>query len=151
MPLPVKDRIVFGTDFSEVSERALESVFDLARALGASVDVVHVYSISAFNLPIEGAVMPSATHLSKLMNELQEQLDALLARHANAGVPLEGHLRAGSPEEELVRFAGEVQARMIAVGTHGRRGAAHAFLGSVAERVVRHADRPVLTVRPPHG
>jgi nucleotide-binding universal stress UspA family protein len=141
-------RIVFGTDFSEVSEQALTSVLSLARTLGATVDLVHVYALPAFSLPIEGAVMPTASYTAKLTDGLQQQLDQTLARHAGAGVPLQGHLRAGTPHEELVQTARETQADVIAVGTHGRKGAAHAFLGSVAERTVRHADRPVLTVRP---
>jgi len=142
------DKIVFGTDFSEVSERALGRVIDLARTLGASVDVVHVYALPAFNLPLEGAVMSTAAYAAKLTDRLQASLDAALARHRDAGVPLHGHLRAGTAHEELVAIAGELGADLIAIGTHARSGAAHAFLGSVAERVVRHADRPVLTLPP---
>lgn len=141
-------RIVFGTDFSEVSDQALARVLELARTLGASVDVVHVYTLPAFNLPLEGAVMPTAAYAAKLTDGLQQSLDATLARHAGAGVPLRGHLRAGSPHEELVQSARDMGADVIAVGTHGRKGAAHAFLGSVAERTVRTADRPVLTLPP---
>jgi nucleotide-binding universal stress UspA family protein len=140
--------ILFGTDFSEVSESALVRVLDLARAVGASVDVVHVYALPVFNLPIEGAVMPTATYAAKLTDRLQQSLDATLARYGGAGVPLQGHLRTGAPHDELVRAAGELGADVIAIGTHARTGAAHAFLGSVAERVVRHADRPVLTLPP---
>jgi nucleotide-binding universal stress UspA family protein len=141
-------KIVFGTDFSEVSERALDRLLELARALAASVDVVHVYALPSFNLPIEGAVMPTAAYAAKLTDRLQESLDAALARHRDAGVPLQGHLRAGNAHEELVLVAGELGADLIAIGTHARTGAAHAFLGSVAERVVRGADRPVLTLPP---
>lgn len=141
------DRIVFGSDFSEVSERALGRVVEFARSLGASVDIVHVYALTAFTLPIEGAVISTPAYLAKLTDHLQQQLDALVARHAGA-VDVRGHLIAGTAHEELVRVAGELDAGLIAVGTHGRTGAAHAFLGSVAERIIRRADRPVLTVRP---
>lgn len=141
-------RIVFGTDFSELSDRALSRVLELASSLGASVDLVHVYALPTFSLPIEGAVMPTASYAAKLTDRLQQALDEAVARHAAAGVPIQGHLRAGTPHEELVQTAREVGADVIAVGTHGRTGAAHAFLGSVAERTVRHADRPVLTLRP---
>jgi nucleotide-binding universal stress UspA family protein len=141
-------RIVFGTDFSELSERALLRALEFARTLGATVDVVHVYGLPAFNLPIEGAVIPTATYAAKLTDGLQRSLDATLARHGQAGVPIRGHLRAGTPHEELVQAARELGADLIALGTHARTGAAHAFLGSVAERVVRNADRPVLTLPP---
>ena len=141
-------RIVFGTDFSDVSDQALTRVLEFARTLGASIELVHVYSLPSFSLPIEGAVIPPATYAAKLTDRLQQSLDATLARHGSSGVVMHGHLRAGMPHEELVQIARDTEADVIAVGTHARKGAVHAFLGSVAERTIRHADRPVLTVPP---
>jgi len=58
-----------------------------------------------------------------------------------------GARRIGSPAEEILRLAGEAHADLIVLGTHGRRGLSHFLLGSVAERVLRQAPCPVLTVR----
>jgi nucleotide-binding universal stress UspA family protein len=62
--------------------------------------------------------------------------------------PVSRHTAVGRPFEEIVRFAKEHQIDLIVIGSHGRRGLSHLLLGSVAERVVRIAGCPVLTVRP---
>jgi nucleotide-binding universal stress UspA family protein len=79
-------RIVFGHDFSELSERALGRVIALARALDASVDIVHVYALTAFMLPVEGAVISTPAHVVRVTDHLQDLLDGCLERHAGAGV-----------------------------------------------------------------
>jgi nucleotide-binding universal stress UspA family protein len=141
-------KIVVGTDFSDASARALDYACDLARALSASIDLVHAVDVPAITLPIEGAVMSTADHVAKLSIDAQAQLDTVLAGRANRGVALRGHVRTGVADSELVSYAEEVGADLIVVGTHGRTGVAHVLLGSVAERVVRTARCPVLSVRP---
>lgn len=142
----VIDRIVIGSDFSDTSDRALAYGIDLAARLGARVDVVHAYGLPSFALPIEGAVMTGASHAAELSGRLGEQLNALVDRHRTTAVPLDGHLRIGAPDDELLAFAAATGGKLIVVGTHGRTGAAHLLLGSVAERVVRKSPLPVLTV-----
>jgi nucleotide-binding universal stress UspA family protein len=139
-------KIVVGTDFSEASERALVFALDLAERTGASVELVHAYALPSFNLPLEGAVMPSASHMVDLSNRLQDLLNGSVARHSHRGLPLSGHLRNGVPHEELCSYALQAGADLIVIGTHGHTGALHALLGSVAERVLRVASCPVLTV-----
>ncbi|MDH5673827.1 MAG: universal stress protein [Myxococcales bacterium] len=138
--------IVVGVDFSEVSNRALSYALELAEGLHARVTVVHAYSLNAFNLPIEGAIISTAAQATQISEALQEKLDALLARHQDAKVELHGSLRLGQAYEEVIAVAEEQDAELIVIGTHGRRGAAHALMGSVAERIVRMAERPVLTI-----
>ncbi len=140
------EKIVVGTDFSDASEHALEVALDLAQRVGASVDLVHAYGLPSFTLPLEGALMPSASHTTELSARFQDLLDAAVARHAARGVPLRGHLRTGVAHEELWGFAREIGADLIVIGSHGRSGAAHMLLGSVAERVLRVAGCAVLTV-----
>jgi nucleotide-binding universal stress UspA family protein len=57
-------------------------------------------------------------------------------------------MRRGNPHDEITRYAADEQADMIVMATHGRTGLAHVLLGSVAEKVVQHADIPVLTIKP---
>ena len=142
----VIDSIVIGTDFSETSERALAYAIELAGRLGARVDVVHAYGLPSFALPIEGAVMAGAAQVAGLSVRLGEGMKELVDRHRTTAVPLDGHLRVGAPDDELLAFAAETGGKLIVVGTHGRTGAAHLLLGSVAERVVRRSTVPVLTV-----
>jgi nucleotide-binding universal stress UspA family protein len=139
-------KIVVGTDFSEISERALGLALDLAERSEGTVELVHAYASPSFNLPIEGAVMASASYAAEQSGKLQAQLDATVARHSHRGLRISTHLRNGVAYEELCNFARQVGADLIVVGTHGRSGPAHALLGSVAERVLRLADCPVLTV-----
>ena len=145
----VIDRIVIGTDFSDTSERALAYAIDLAGQLGARIDVVHAYGLPSFALPIEGAVMAGASQAADLSVRLGDQLKEVVDRHRTAAIPLDGHLRVGAPDDELLAFAAETGGKLIVVGTHGRTGAAHLLLGSVAERVVRRSPLPVLTVGKP--
>jgi nucleotide-binding universal stress UspA family protein len=75
----------------------------------------------------------------------------LVAKQKASGVPVEGMVRVGPPADEVQRAAEEVKADLIVVGTHGRRGLARAFLGSVAEIVVRTSTRPVVVVPSPQA
>ena len=78
----------------------------------------------------------------------EESLDAVAATGEARGVPVERHLRRGRPHEEILDAASDYGADLIVMGTHGRTGVGR-FLaaGSVAERVVRHSEAPVLTAR----
>ncbi|MGE5849127.1 MAG: universal stress protein, partial [Candidatus Methylomirabilota bacterium] len=74
---------------------------------------------------------------------LQEVADA----GARAGVPVETRVVTGIPYDDILRIGAELRADLIIMGTHGRTGVSHLFMGSVAEKVVRRAPCPVLTVR----
>ena len=139
-------RILSPVDFSDTSEHALSYAIDLASRLGADVQLVHVYQIPAYALP-DGALIAQPDYIAKLTDELQRELDDLVRRFSGHEVKLEGHLVQGVPYVEITRVAKEKGADMIVMGTHGRTGLKHLLLGSVAERVVRTAEVPVLTVR----
>jgi nucleotide-binding universal stress UspA family protein len=76
-------------------------------------------------------------------------LERVTAKRKGGKVPVEAILREGVPWEEITKVADEVDADIIVIGTHGRKGLARALLGSVAENVVRTATRPVLTIHGP--
>lgn len=77
----------------------------------------------------------------------EAQLSALVAEAQTAGVDAVAQIRTGVPAESIVEAAREAKAELIVVGTHGRTGFERLVLGSVAERVVREAPCPVLTVK----
>lgn len=139
-------RILCPVDFSEPSEQALRYAIDLAQRFGASVKLLHVYQIPTYALP-DGALLARPDFLAELTTELQKQMDALIRRYNDHGVSLEGEVREGIPFQEIDRVAEDEHADMIVMATHGRTGLKHVLLGSVAERVVRTAKVPVLTVR----
>lgn len=134
-------RIVVGVDFNEPSLAALAYARSLATAFGSSISLVHV-------------IQPPATEVYAYSKELvdkweQSAYDRLwellpAAERTERGGRAE--VRIGSAVEEILSFAEERTADLIVLGTHGRGPIGHLFLGSVAERVVRRARCPVLTV-----
>jgi nucleotide-binding universal stress UspA family protein len=140
-------RILVGHDFSETAESALGLAIDLAQKLKARVVIVHAYEIPVYSFP-EGVVL-TADAVGSIHEVARKALEGVVGRMHRPGLTVEGMLRQGPAWSEIVAAANETRADLIAIGTHGRRGLAHALLGSVAEKVVRTAPCPVLTVRGP--
>lgn len=149
--------IVVGTDFSPYSERALRAAYEQARHHpSAELHLAHASSAGI------DSVFPAPAPLSKLGEAPLENLDALkersvehldafiatLAPAERANVRFIAHVLHDTPLEALTWLASELQADLIVVGTHGRRGVARWLLGSVADGVVRQASCPVLVVPP---
>jgi nucleotide-binding universal stress UspA family protein len=133
----IPERIVVGTDFSEVSDEALRVAANLAHAWNASLAIVHVY-----DAPHPYPVPLDETLRADLRAKLEAQCDVARA-HVRE---VTAHLREGAPWTQIIALAVETGAAMIVLGTHGRRGASRFFVGSVAERTVRLSPVPVLTV-----
>jgi len=139
-------RLLVPHDFSEHSDRALETALGLAKALGAHIVLVHAFQRpqAIFEpygiLPIEPALaeIPEAAR-----QRLQVELDKVLA----AGVEGEARVREGRAVDEILAEIEASGADLVVMGTHGLTGFSHAMLGSVAERTVRQAPCAVLTVK----
>ncbi|WP_433929794.1 universal stress protein [Sorangium cellulosum] len=142
--------LLLAHDFDETSELALDTAIELARKLSAKIVVAHVYSVPVYSFPEGSSLIPSAEDAARLAEAAQRSLDQVLERRrATPDVEISGVLRAGVPDEEICRLAGEIGADMIVIGTHARGAFARVLIGSVAQRVVRAATVPVLTVRGP--
>ncbi len=142
--------LLLAHDFDETSELALDKAIELAGKLAAKIVVAHVYSLPVYTFPEGSSLIPSAEDAARLADAAQRSLDQVLERRrATPGVEISGVLRAGVPDEEICRLADEIGADMIVIGTHRRGAVARALLGSVAQRVVRAAKVPVLTLRGP--
>jgi nucleotide-binding universal stress UspA family protein len=143
---PVK-KIVVGADFSEATEPLLQAATQIARAFEASVDVVHVRETFTYMMP-EGIVpaIPTPEQQAAMDKWITESLDRFASSLRQSGITCATHTLDGAPAVQIVSYADKVKADMILVGTHGRGGLGHAILGSVAERVVQKAGRPVLVV-----
>ncbi len=137
--------IVVGTDFSDVATHALDEAVDLAEQLGAKVTLVHAFEIPIYGFP-DGVIVASSDVAAGLQRSGQAGLQAAIAARKDRAVVIVPSLRNGPPWEEVNNVAADVHADLIVVGTHGRRGLARALLGSVAERILRTATRPVLVV-----
>lgn len=143
-------RILVPIDFSKSSLEALDYAIDFAAPMGAAITVVHVLEPVAYATPAD-LYAGMATQLGNLLAEqrrsARQQLEELVGRYAKKGADLGILLRDGVAYREIVEAAKKVKADLIIQATHGRTGLSHVLLGSVAERVVRTAECPVLTVR----
>ena len=137
--------ILVPTDLSGGAEQALDYACELARALDAQVHLLNVISIPALGVPEIGIAMTS-TMIDQLVVDNQAALDQL-AETKCAGRAGQVLVKTGDTRDVINETAKELGADLIVMGTHGRRGFARAFLGSVAETVVRSAPCAVLTVR----
>jgi nucleotide-binding universal stress UspA family protein len=141
--MPAVRRILCPVDFSPPSEAALDFAVDLAKTLGAEIHLLHVYQLPVYALP-DGAMLAGPELTTRVTTELQTALTNLAKTRSE--VSPKTHLVEGVPYREIVRMADELDTDLIVMGTHGRTGFRHFLLGSVAERVVRSARVPVVTV-----
>ena len=136
-------RILVPYDFSETSAVAVKYAIELARNFGARIYFLHVGDQALtdfeteFPIGLEGAVEDA----------VRERLLKILTPQEQAEFRPEFAVRPGAPAAEIVRHAREQDIDLIVMGTHGRGFVGHAVVGSVAEKVVRTAPCPVLTVR----
>ena len=138
--------IVAATDFSAASEQAVNYAASLALEFGATLHLVHVVPD-----PILAAAWSEAYayDLDKLGERLRRDAERQLADRAARieGIVVTREAIIGKPASAIIEVAAHRDADLIVLGTHGRSGFSHLFMGSVAERVVRSAPCPVLTVR----
>ncbi|MEO6420848.1 MAG: universal stress protein [Polyangiaceae bacterium] len=140
--------ILVPVDFTETSDRALDYAVALAAKFQAKVFVMHAYEIPIYGFP-DGAFVATGDVAARLATAAEKALDSLVRSRSDAGVPIVAALRTGVPWEEANAYASEIDADLIVIGTHGRRGLARALLGSVSEQVIRTTPRPVLVIHGP--
>ncbi len=146
-------RILVPSDFSECARAALEYTVSLAPYFGATVHVLHVWElpvlfggIEAFAVSLPGA---GAEPLADVMRKrAEDEIRSVVARCAREGAPrVDGEVVMGNPTAAIIDASAGYH--LVVMGTHGRGLVSHALLGSVAERVLRKAKCPVLTIRHP--
>lgn len=137
------ERVLVPTDGSEGSAHAAMRGIDLAEQYGGTVYGLHVVSDDLRSL-VEGVT--SAADVTDRGRHAVERVEAIAEAH---GVEAVTELREGDPAREILDYADEIGADVIVAGTHGRSGIERRLIGSVAERLVRHAACPVLSVRLP--
>ena len=139
-------RVLLPVDFSASSLRACEVAVFFARQFDAEIDLVHVVESPLLEITPYHFAVPDSVW-DDLRERAREQLEAQRQKIAAEGVRVEAHLRHGVPDQAICDVAEQSSADLIVMGTHGRTGLAHVLLGSVAERTLRRASCPVLTVK----
>ncbi|MBA3886257.1 MAG: universal stress protein [Acidobacteria bacterium] len=143
------NKILVPTDFSECSDAAVLYGRAMAETFGATLHLLHVVQ-DPYTQPwaAEAFPAPLGDMLAQWQAQARARLQELLPETARKDVMVA--VQVGSPFQEIVRYANEQAIDLIVIGTHGRGPIGHMLLGSVAEKVVRKAPCPVLTVRE-HG
>jgi len=143
-------RILCPVDFSDSSDHALRYASALAETFGAELTLLHVVAPIVAALPGETA-LPNTLQadIDELADACRERLEQTVGKLVASGLTVQHKVLNGVPFIEIIRYAREVETDLIVMGTHGRTGFGHLLIGSVAERVVRKAPCPVLTVKHP--
>ncbi len=140
--------VIVATDFSDPAAIALDYGRNFARAFEATLHVIHVANDLATAAPVSEIPMDLSKLQAQIDAEAQEALDALVTDDDRQTLRVKTVLLTSStPARAILAYATEVRADLIIVGTHGRGGLSALILGSVAQKVVRAAPCPVLTVR----
>ena len=149
MKVQVKN-ILCPVDFSDSSDHAMRYAVALAQTFGAALTLLHVVAPVVAALPGETA-LPDTLHadIDELAAACEERLRQTVGTLAAEGLSVQPKVLNGVPFVEIIRYARDAETDLIVMGTHGRTGLGHLLIGSVAERVVRKAPCPVLTVKHP--
>jgi nucleotide-binding universal stress UspA family protein len=139
-------KILVPVDFSDHSQRALDEAIGFAKAFGAQLHLLHCYQIHPTAIAPYGVVVPEAFEQDIRMAALQ-RLAEWREKASAQGVRVQEHVTAHFPAEEIAGMADQLGIDLIVMGTRGLTGLKHVLLGSVAERTIRLARCPVLTVK----
>lgn len=137
-------RILLPTDFSEASRQAIPYATAMAREFGAAITLVYVVPT---HLPAEFGHLGLVLEAKRLAAEAKRALEEFRQRELPAELPVDTLLLEGGPPVQIGNAARTVEADLTVLSTHGYSGFKHAWMGSTAERVVRHAPCPVMSIR----
>ncbi len=142
-------KILVPVDFSEFCRHALRYGGELARRFEAELTLLHVVE-DIYPMVADPGVMlgPAVDFVADMRQSAEKGLQKLVEEEWSQGLNVVQRVTVGVPFLEIVRYAKEQQIDLIVITTHGRSGLAHVLMGSVAEKIVRKATCPVLTVRP---
>lgn len=139
-------KILVAVDFSDHSQRALDEGIEIAKTFGAELHLLHCYQLHSSAIEPYGiAIAETFDHDVRMaglqrMSEWRDQASA-------HGIRVQEHITANVPSHEISAMADKIHADLIVMGTRGLTGLKHVLLGSVAERTIRLAPCPVLTLK----
>ena len=138
--------VLVPTDFSQQSEKALKYGMAFADQFGSALHLLHVVRRPT-ELGFSGVRMENLTE--ELIKNADQEMETLHRHWEEYAFPVRKEIRVGNPMLEIIGYAREKEIDLIVMGTHGHGVVAQALMGSVAEKIVRKAPCPVLTVRHP--
>lgn len=139
-------KILVPVDFSGGSKDVLRMAAFMAKKLGAELCTIFVLEDLSSFLNVSIPHLPSDLQEEGLRHGAEKKMEKFINENLDASVPSSHKVLSGRVAEEICRFAGDEGVDLIIMGTHGSRGVERLLLGSVAEKVLRMAPCPVLTV-----
>lgn len=147
--LPIK-KILWPTDFSEPSYVALNTAQELAKHFSAELTIVNVITpIPVVSSPNGPAGFDVSLYQDQVKETSNESLQDIIQKKISKEIKTQGKIVMGNAPDEIVKTAEEENVDLIVIATHGETGWRHLVFGSVAEKVVRFAACPVLTIHQP--
>lgn len=141
------ERVLCPCDFSASSRAALGTASAIARRFGAELVLVHVIEPLLFPVEYGLVTAPPFDLEEQAAGNARRELDALLSKVGQGLKGTRAEVLFGLPWQQILDCQQRTQADLVVIGTHGHTGLKHLLLGSTAERIVRHASVPVLTVK----
>lgn len=142
--------ILVPTDFSETSDVAVKYGVALARVFNAKLYLLHViHEGVGGEMAVPALPLGLLDGMEGMQNDARDRLGQILTEQEQKELRSESVVRQGAPDVEIIRYAKEHDIDLIVIGTRGSSGVAHLLMGGVADKVVRKAPCPVLTVRHP--
>ena len=142
------ENILVPIDFSDDASTALDQAIELAAVSGGRLHLLHAYESLSATASAYGGGLP-LDFADQIREAAAKHILEWKERATSRGIETETHLSAASPSAAIVETAAELGVDLIVIGTRGLSGLMHVMMGSVAERVVRTAECPVLTVKHP--
>jgi len=140
--------IIVPTDFSNLSFTAFDYAKDIAKRWGAKIHVVYVLEKQPPFLAMRSLDVNEDQVMKSMEEQAKKQLEDAVKKFGKTDLDISPILLKGVDYEELVKYSKKIKADLIVLATHGRTGFIHTLIGSVTEKVVRHAKCPVLVTTP---
>ncbi|OGL38961.1 MAG: hypothetical protein A3C43_08995 [Candidatus Schekmanbacteria bacterium RIFCSPHIGHO2_02_FULL_38_11] len=140
-------KILVPVDLSEHSEKAFELAVDFASLFNANIDVLNVIQPISFYPYYYSDFFSKEGIIKRMEEEIKVRLGLLIEEKGKGFKNITHQVRVGEPFHEILEKENSIKADLIIMGTHGRTGISHALIGSVAERLIRLAKCPVMTVK----
>jgi nucleotide-binding universal stress UspA family protein len=142
-------KILWPTDFSELSYKALETADELALHFSAELILIHVVILPLVPYPRPPAALVLPEHLREMKVHARQMFEELAAEKISNEVVVRTRIEVGNPPERIAEIAAGEKVELIVIATHGLSGWRRFIFGSVAERVIRLAPCPVLSIQYP--
>lgn len=144
-------KILCPTDYSDLSAHAVTYARSFAKVFRAELHLLHIVDEAyQYWMALGPNSLPIGPSDAELVEAARQGMKTFVEKHlAGSATPFVTDVRLGRPYLEIMKYAGEIGADLIVMGTHGRSGLTHMLLGSVTDKVVRKSHCAVLTVRPP--